>query len=251
MELTRDRKGQYQVDLDAFKAVLTGRSRIFMLCNPQNPTGRVFRRDELEAMAEICLENDIIICSDEIHSDLVYPGQKHIPIAALSPEIADQTITLLAPSKTFNIAGLKASVAVITNPKLRKRFEAAHQGLVGSVNLLGMVAMQAAYEQGEPWLEALLQYLQANRDFLSDYVQENLPGVRLARPEGTYLAWLDCREAEIEGPAADFFVKQARLAVNAGEWFGKGGAGFMRLNFGCPRSMLADSLARLQAALAN
>ncbi|MBN1667991.1 MAG: pyridoxal phosphate-dependent aminotransferase [Anaerolineales bacterium] len=251
MELNRDHQGQYQVDLDAFKATLTGRSRLFMLCNPQNPTGRVFRRDELEAMAEICLENELIICSDEIHSDLVYSGHKHIPVAALAPEIADQTITLLAPSKTFNIAGLKASIAVITNPKLRKRFQAAQQGLVGSVNLLAMVAMQAAYEQGEPWLEALLQYLQANRDYLSDYVQENLPGVRLAQPESTYLAWLDCQEAGIDGQASEFFLKQARVAMNAGEWFGKGGAGFVRLNFGCPRSMLADSLARLQTALTS
>jgi cystathionine beta-lyase len=243
--------GQYQVDILAFETALTGRTRIFMLCNPHNPTGRVFRKDELEAMAEVCLRNDIIICSDEIHSDLVFSGHQHIPIASLDPEIANHTITLIAPSKTFNIAGLKASVAIITNEYLRKEFEGARKGLAGWVNLLGLVAMKTAYNEGETWLDALLRYLEANRDYLFDFAQNDLPGIKMAKPEGTYLAWLDCRDAEIGGNPSRFFKEKARVAMNDGEWFGKGGEGFVRLNFGCPRSMLEDALLRMKKAFDN
>lgn len=249
MELPQGANGQYDLDLDAFQAAINGRTRIFMLCNPQNPTGRVFRQEELEAMAEICLKNDIIICSDEIHSDLVYSGQRHIPIAMLDPEIAAHTITLLAPSKTFNIAGLEASVAVIQDVDLRRQFDSARLGLVGWVNLLGQIAMRAAYQDGEPWLEALLNYLESNRDYLVDFVDCQLPGVQVASPEGTYLAWLDCRQAGIEGKPSEFFQKQSRVAMNDGAWFGKGGEGFVRLNFGCPRSMLEEALERMKATL--
>ena len=249
MEMPRKADGQYSVNLEAFEAALTGRTRIFMLCNPHNPTGRVFRKDELEAMADICLKNDIIICSDEIHSDLVFSGNKHIPIASLSPEIAAKTITLIAPSKTFNIAGLKASVAIITDEELRKQFDGARKGLTGWVNLLGMVAMEAAYDQGEAWLDTLLPYLEANRDYAFDFINNELPGVKMAKPEGTYLAWLDCQKAEIEGKPSQFFQEHAKVAMNDGAWFGQGGEGFVRLNFGCPRSMLEESLDRMKEAL--
>jgi cystathionine beta-lyase len=202
-------------------------------------------------MAEVCLRNDIIICSDEIHSDLVFSGHQHIPIASLDPEIANHTITLIAPSKTFNIAGLKASVAIITNEYLRKEFEGARKGLAGWVNLLGLVAMKTAYNEGETWLDALLRYLEANRDYLFDFAQNDLPGIKMAKPEGTYLAWLDCRDAEIGGNPSRFFKEKARVAMNDGEWFGKGGEGFVRLNFGCPRSMLEDALLRMKKAFDN
>ena len=235
MELTISSDGSYSVDYDAFEACMTGRSRIFMLCNPQNPTGRVFQEDELEKMAEICLRNNVIICSDEIHSDLIFSGEKHIPIASLSEEIAAKTITLIAPSKTFNIAGLKASVAIITDKELRTRFENARKGLLGGVNLLGMYAARAAYQAGEAWLDALLQYLQANRDFTFDYIKSKTPGIKMAKPEGTYLAWLDCNEVGIKGKPSDFFKDTAGVVMNDGAWFGKGGEGFVRLNFGCPR----------------
>jgi len=249
MELTREADGQYSIDLDAFEAALTGRTRIFMLCNPQNPTGRVFRKDELEAMAEICLKNDIIICSDEIHSDLIFSGNQHIPIASLDRDIAEKAITLIAPSKTFNIAGLEASVAVITNEELRKQFDGARRGLAGWVNLLGMVAMHAAYADSEAWLDALLIYLEANRDYLHSFVQSELPGINMAKPEGTYLAWLDCRDAGIDGKPDKFFQDIAKVAMNDGDWFGKGGEGFVRLNFGCPRSLLEEGLSRIKTAL--
>jgi cystathionine beta-lyase len=249
MELTHNGNGYYKIDMDAFEAALTCRTRIFMLFNPQNPTGRVFHKDELEAMAEICLKYNIIICSDEIHSDLIFSGNKHIPIASLDPQIADRTITLIAPSKTFNIAGLGASVAIITDKALRKQFENARQGLLGGVNLLGMVAMEAAYARSENWLDELLVYLESNRNFLNDFVRSELPGIKMGNPEGTYLAWLDCRELGIEGKPSEFFLKTARVAMNNGEWFGKGGEGFVRLNFGCPKNMLDESLCRMKQAI--
>ncbi len=174
--LTQGADGQYQVDLDAFEAAITPETRIFMLCNPQNPTGRVFTREELTGMAEICLRHDVLICSDEIHSDLVYRGHKHLPVAMLDEEIAARTITLLAPSKTFNIAGLKASAAIIEDQDLRKQFDAARQGLVGFVNVLGAVAMQAAYQHGAPWLDALLLYLEENRNLLVNFRRSKAVG---------------------------------------------------------------------------
>lgn len=251
MELTCQADGYYTIDFDRFEETITDRTRIFILCNPHNPVGRVFRRDELERMAEICLRHNIIICSDEIHCDLVFEGYRHIPIATLSPEVAARTITLMAPSKTFNIAGLHCSVAIITNPDLRQKFKAAHKGLVHGVNLLGLVAALAAYRDGQEWLDELLRYLQANRDLLFDYVNEHLPGIKMCKPEGTYLAWLDCRAAGIPGNPHQFFLERAHVAVNDGPTFGRGGEGFVRLNFGCPRAMLLEALERMKMALAQ
>jgi cysteine-S-conjugate beta-lyase len=249
MELTRRPDGHYEIDFDQFEQTITDRTRVFVLCNPHNPVGRVFRRDELERMAEICLRHNVVICSDEIHSDLVFSGHPHVPIASLAPEIADRTITLMAPSKTFNVAGLSCSVAIVQNPELRKKLKATHTGLVHGVNIMGYVAALAGYRDGRPWLDALLRYLEANRDFLAQYVEEHLPGVTMSKPEGTYLAWLNCREASIPGNPQEFFLNKARVAVNDGKVFGRGGEGFVRLNFGCPRSMLTEALDRMHAAL--
>jgi cystathionine beta-lyase len=253
MQLTPGPDGQYQLDLDAFEAAITPETRIFMLCNPQNPTGRVFSRQELEGMAEICLRHGVTICADEIHSDLIYSGYKHLPIASLDRSISDQTITLIAPSKTFNTAGLNASIAIIENEDLRKKYNQARQGMVGFVNSLGTLALQAAYQHGTPWLEALLAYLEENRDLTVQHVRQHLPGVRIAAPQGTYLAWLDCRELGLEvKPGAEFnpfFLEHAKVALNEGSWFGAGGSGFARLNFGCPRSTLLEALDRMATAL--
>lgn len=251
MELIQGSDGQYTVDFDAFEQCLNGRSRIFMLCNPQNPTGRVFNQLELEKMAEICLRNRIIICSDEIHNDLVFYGKKHIPIASLAPEIASSTITLIAPSKTFNIAGLDASVAIITDENLREKVRNSKKGLLGGVNILGLHAMHAAYLHGEAWLEALLIYLQENRDFLNGFIEKEIPSIKAVKPEGTHLAWLDCRETGIDGKPSEFFKKKAGVIVNDGNWFGKGGDGFVRLNFACPRSILEQGLQRMKNALSK
>ena len=247
-ELMRQSDGTYAVDWDRLAAAVTPDTRLFILCNPHNPVGRVFRRDELQRLAELCLARGVTICSDEIHGDLIYRGQQHIPIASLDREIAQRTLTLLAPSKTFNLPGLQASVAIIQNAQLRQRFQAARQGLTPWVNLMGLVALQAAYREGQEWLDQLLAYLEANRDFLCDFVRAELPGITLAKPEGTYLAWLDCREANLGNPY-EFFLNQARVALGDGASFGPGGQGFVRLSFGCPRSMLAEALNRMKRAL--
>lgn len=249
MELTCNPDGSYSIDLEAFEAAIAPETAMFLMCNPHNPVGRVFCGEELERMAEICLRHDLVICSDEIHCDLIFSGQRHIPIAALDPEIAQRTITLMAPSKTYNIAGLSCSVAIIQNDSLRRRFRNAHKGLVHGVNVLGWVAAEAAYRDGQEWLDQLLVYLEANRDFLFDFVKRELPSVRMAKPEGTYLAWLDCRAAGIQGEPCEFFQNQAKVALNDGKAFGRGGEGFVRLNFGCPRSLLAEALERMKRAL--
>src|SRR5213078_4497077 len=206
------------------------RTRFLLLCSPHNPVGRVWRRTELERLAELCLARGLSIVADEIHGDLVFEGQRHVPIASLAPEIAERTVTLMAPSKTWNLAGLKLGLAVIPNAALRERFATARGDMAYGVNILGYTAALAAYRDGGPWLEA-------NRDFLVDYVRRHLPGVAVAPPEATYLAWLDCRDAAIpDGDPFTFFLETARVALNDGTTFGRGGPGFVRLNFGCPRA---------------
>jgi cystathionine beta-lyase len=249
MELTRQPDGRYTIDFDTFEKTITDRTRIFVLCNPHNPVGRAFQRQELERMAEICLRRNVVICSDEIHCDLLFRGVQHIPIASLDAEIANHTITLIAPSKTFNIAGLQCSVAIIQNADLRKKFKVARVDLVNEANVLGLVAALAAYREGQEWLDELLVYLEANRDLLVQYVSEQMPGIRMGKPEATYLAWLDCRQAGIPGNPHKFFLEQAKVAVNDGVTFGRGGEGFVRLNFGCPRSTLLEALDKMRAAL--
>ena len=248
-ELTLEPDGSYSIDREAFDASLSEAAAMFMLCNPHNPVGRVFRRDELEFMAECCLRKGVLICSDEIHSDLVYTGHSHIPIASLDPEIARNTITLMAPSKTYNLAGLQCSFAVIQNTELRQRYQQSGKGLVSWVNAMGMAAARVAYQEGGEWLGQLLAYLEGNRDYLADFIQTEMPSIRMARPEGTYLAWLDCRESGIPGSPYEFFLKNGRVAFIEGRTFGSGGDGFIRLNFGCPREMLAEALTRMKSAL--
>lgn len=249
-ELVRGADGTYSIDFADFENTINADTRMFILCNPHNPVGRVFSQAELEQLAEICLRKNVIICSDEIHCDLVYSDQRHIPIASLSPEIARNTITLMAPSKTFNIAGLGCSFAVISNPDLRKKMERATHGLMHfGTNFMGYTAALAAYTEGQPWLDELLVYLEGNRNFMLDYIRREMPSVQVGVPEGTYLAWLDCRAAGITGSAGEFFLKQARVALNDGKMFGRGGEGFVRLNFGCPRDQLRESLERMAAVL--
>ncbi len=250
MELTRQPDGRYTVDFAALGEAITERTRIFILCNPQNPVGRVFQRDELERMAAICLRHNIVICSDEIHCDLVFQGKRHLPIASLDPEIASQTITLMAPSKTYNMAGLHCSVAIVQNPELRASLKAARAGLVPDVNIMGYVAALAAYRDGQPWLDHLLTYLESNLDYLVQAV-DDLPGINMARPEATHLGWLDCLQSGIPGNPHRFFLQEAKVALNDGSTFGKGGEGFVRLNFGCPRATLVEALDRIQSALST
>lgn len=249
MELTRQADGRYIVDLERMAGTFTDRTRAFLLCNPHNPVGRVFGRDELAGMAELCLKRDATIISDEIHCDLVFSGHRHVPIASLAPEIGRRTITLMAPSKSFNIAGLGCSFAVITDPDLRRQCQHATGGMMSHVDLFGYAAALAAYRDGHEWLADCLRYLEANRDFTAQYVAEHLPGIGMSPMEGTYLAWLDCRGAGLPGAPAGFFLEAARVGMHDGAWFGAGGEGFVRLNFGCPRATLAEALARMARAL--
>jgi cystathionine beta-lyase len=251
MQLTQMPDGSYAIDWDAFEAAITPQTRLFILCNPHNPVGRVFHRDELERLAEICLRHNILICSDEIHEELLYPGSRHIPIASLDPEIARRTITLVAPSKTFNIAGLHCSAAIIPDASLRERFLNARKGLVGWIDVMSMTAALAAYRDGQEWLVQMLDYLNANREYLYETVKKEFAGISMAMPEGTYLAWLDCHLAGIPGNPCQFFLEQARVGLNDGNDFGPGGEGFVRLNFGSPRPMLEEALARMYKALAG
>jgi cystathionine beta-lyase len=249
MALTRQGDGRYTIDPEQMARAITDRTRTFTLCNPHNPVGRVFTREELTAMAELCVRHDLTIIADEIHCDLVFSGAQHMPIAALSPELAARTITLMAPSKTFNIAGLYCSAAIIPDPELRRRFKAVAHGIVPSINLMAFVAALAAYRDGGLWLIECLRYLEGNRDYLMQYVAEHLPGIRMSPMEGTYLAWLDCREAGISSAPAEFFLKRARVGLKEGAWFGEEGEGFVRLNFGCPRATLVEALERMAQAL--
>jgi cystathionine beta-lyase len=250
--LARDTGGRYSVDLEAFAAAIQPDTRIFLLCNPHNPVGRVFTREELAGIAEVCLRRGLAIVSDEIHCDLVFSGHRHLPIASLDPAIADRTITLMAPSKTFNLAGLKCSLAIIPDQALRERFVAARLDLVQTTNILGYTAALAAYRDGQPWLDDLLRYLEGNRDALDRHVRANLPGLSMVAPEGTYLAWLDCRAARLPGnDPFTFFLERGKVAFNDGAAFGTRGQGFVRLNFGCPRVLLEQGLERMREALAS
>ncbi len=242
---------QYEADYDLLESTITPLTRLFILCHPHNPTGSARQRDELNQLAEMCQRHDLVICSDEIHCDLMLGGARHIPLASLSPEISRRCITLMAPSKTFNVPGLGCSFAVIQDGKRRQRFCKAAEGIIPHVNVMGLTAALAAYQHGDAWLDSLLSYLTSNRDFLVDYVHRYLPGVAITIPDATYLAWLDCRSAGISGKPYDFFLKTARVALNDGASFGPGGEGFVRLNFGCPRSTLAAGLERMRAAIAS
>lgn len=249
--LQMDLKRRYQIDFDQFEDVIDSNTSMFLLCNPHNPVGRVFTENELLSMADICLKKDIYICSDEIHADIVYPGYRHLPIASLSPEIAQKTITLMAPSKTYNIAGLGFSFAVAQNSELRNKLKQARVGIVPEVNLLGYTAALAAYQHGDEWLSQLLIYLEGNFQALVNNLQENIPVIKITPIEGTYLAWLDCRDLELEKSPYEFFLQNAGVAFNDGKIFGPGGEGFVRFNFGCPRSLMIEGLERMKQALEN
>lgn len=249
VELSRRIDGYYEVNWERFEAGITERTKIFILCNPHNPVGRVYRRDELEKMAEICLHHGVTICSDEIHCDLLYKRQMHIPIASLDSEIAQNTITLMAPTKTFNIAGLQCSFAIVKNAELRNKMCQSMKGLVMWVNLMGLNATLAAYREGQEWLEQVLNYLESNRDYLVHYIRDHIPLLNMREPEGTYLAWIDCRKSGIPGNPCEYFKNEARVALNDGETFGAGGKGFVRLNYACSWVMLTQALERMKAAI--
>lgn len=245
--------GRYTMDFEDLERKVAGGARMIILCSPHNPVGRVWTEDELRRLGEICIRGGVLVASDEIHSDLIFRGYRHTPFATLGTDFAAHSVTLIAPSKTFNLAGLRSSVVIAPNPDLHARYEATMASLaLGGSNLFGALALTVAYRDGEEWLEQLLDYLQGNRDLLMQRLAERIPAIRTVPPEGTYLAWLDCKELGLEDKALDeFFLKKARIAPDEGHIFGQGGSGFQRLNLALPRSLLRTALDQLEAAVAE
>lgn len=240
-----ERNGRWEWDRAAVEAAIEPRTRVFMLCNPHNPVGRAFDREELRWIADLAESRDLVVCSDEIHCGLVLDAARpHLPIAALDERIARRSITLMAPSKTWNIPALYCAFAVIPDAGLRRRYQREMRGIVPHVNVMGLVAAEAAYRHGGPWRAALLDYLRDNRERVLDAVA-TMPGLRTTRPEATYLAWIDCREAGLDDPAA--FFEAGGVGLSDGRAFGM--PGFVRLNFGCSRATLDEALARMRRAL--
>jgi len=242
--------GRYTIDYDDFEEKIKN-AKLFILCSPHNPVGRVWTLGELQRMGEICLRHGVIIVSDEIHQDFVYPGSRHYILADLDERFADITITCTAPSKTFNLAGLQLSNIFIPNEELRSRFLKEYRSCgLGSPGVMSIIACKAAYEGGAEWLEELLCYLGGNFSLIREFLRTRLPKVRLVEPEGTYLAWLDCTELGYSAQELDELVlNKAKLWLNGGTVFGDGGAGFQRMNIACPRSVLSDALARMESAI--
>ncbi|WP_252109437.1 MULTISPECIES: PatB family C-S lyase [unclassified Halomonas] len=237
----------WRLDLEALEAAITPETRLLLWCHPHNPTGRVWRHEELAGLAELVERFDLFVVSDELHCDLLLEqGARHRPLAALFPALARRTITLWAPSKTFNLAGLSSACAVIPDAAIRQRFATACKGLLPEVNVLGLVAAEAAYGEGEPWRQALLEVLRSHRDRLERYVA-NWPGVSLSAPQATYLAWLDVRQANLGDSPYQTLKERAGVALSDGAAFGR--PGFLRLNFGTTVAELEAALARLDAVL--
>jgi cystathionine beta-lyase len=239
----------YAIDFDAFTDAIHQRTRLLLLSHPHNPVGLEYDPPTLRRLAEICIERNVIICSDEIHCDLLLGDTQHIPLAALDSNIAAHTITLMAPSKTFNLPGLGCSMAIIPNPELRRQVSRAAAGIVPHVNVFGFAGALAAYEHGDEWLTALLHYLTANRDRYVTRITTEMAPLRCTVPQATYLGWIDCRDLPLATSPYRFFLDEARVAFSDGAMFGPGGEGFIRINFGCPRSQLDEALDRVYAAL--
>lgn len=243
--------GYYEIDFEDLESKITPRTKMLLLCSPHNPVGRVWTKEELLHLSDICLRHNIIILADEIHSDLIFKGHKHIPVASLSPEINQLTITCISPSKTFNIAGLYSSFMITADQEKRDLLCQVMDALDFSKgNLFAVAAVEAAYYEGAAWLDQLLPYLESNAEYAVAYIGKHIPGIKVKKPEGTYLAWLDFREL-FQEPALlkEFLIKKARVGLNDGTTFGKQGAGFARLNFACPRSQLNEGLVRIKAAI--
>ncbi|MFQ9515888.1 MAG: MalY/PatB family protein [Eubacterium sp.] len=244
--------GHYEIDFEDFeKKIKDNNIKLFILCNPHNPVGRVWKREELLKIGDICLKNHVIVVSDEIHSDFIYPGYKHTVFASLSKEIADITITCTAPSKTFNLAGLQISNIFVSNVELKRKLkkEIAAAGY-SQVNIMGLAACQAAYEEGKEWLDQLKDYLMENVNFVRNYLKDNIPQVKLTEPEGTYLIWLDFRELNLEDKQLeDLIVNRAKLWLDSGSIFGDDGKGYQRINIACPRAILKQAMEQLKRAV--
>ena len=253
--------GHYEIDINGLEEKFTpqegmrrasSRIKMMILCSPHNPIGRVWTRDELIAMGEVILKNKVVMVSDEVHCELLFNGNKHIPFASISEEFAQNSIVCQAGSKTFNLAGLGASTIIIPNRRLRDEFNAARSGIMPQPSVLSLVALEAAYRDGDEWLEQVLAYLQGNLDFMMAYFMEHIPRIKIIKPEGTYLVWLDCRALGMDNLALrEFFLDKARVGFDDGYIFGPAGTGFQRVNIACPRSILEDAVKRIEMAVNN
>jgi cystathionine beta-lyase len=240
----------WEIDWNALEKAVTPRTKVFFFCHPHNPISRVWRRDELDRICEFCLRHNIYLCSDEVHCDLILdPTLSHIPTGVLDPQIADRIVTLISPSKTYNLAGLGTSLAIIPDRTSRARFVSAMNGIVAPVGPLGCIACEAAYRYCEPWRSELINYLRGNRDFLVDFLKKETPAIRIEAPiEATYLAWLNVQELNLKNPAAHF--EQNGIGLSDGTDFGVPKGHYVRLNFGTTRAILAEGARRLKAAVA-
>ncbi|MGN0159101.1 MAG: MalY/PatB family protein [Brotaphodocola sp.] len=242
--------GSWTIDFEDFEKKVK-ECKIFLLCNPHNPLGIVWKPEELKHMAEICIANDVLLVSDEIHSDLIFHGKKHTPTAALSDEIAKHIITCVSVTKTFNLAGLQASTTIFPNVEMKKKFDAYWGSMdIHRNNAFSSVAMEAAYREGEEWLEQLLEYISGNFDFIKEYCEKNIPKIKPNVPDATYLVWLDCRELGMSNEELrDFMIYKAKIGLNEGYTFGRSLTGYMRLNAACPRTTLEKALKQLKEAV--
>ncbi len=247
-----EENGKYRMDLDGLQQLLdTENCKILILCNPHNPIGITWDRETLQKLAVMCLEKDVLVISDEIHSDMALFGNKHLPFASISEEAANNSITFMAPSKTFNIAGIVSSYAIVPNEKFRNSFfNFLHGGEFQQGNLFAYVATEAAYKHGEDWLKQMLTYVEENISITENYFRNNIPQIKVIKPEASFLIWLDCRELRLsQKELVSLFIDKAKLALNDGEMFGIGGFGFMRMNIGCSRILLQKAMDNLKRAI--
>ena len=242
-------RGQYEIDFDRLREQLDPSVKLLLLCNPHNPTGRVFTRTELESLAQLVVERDLVVVADEIHADLVYLPHKHIPFASLSPEIAQRTITMTSATKSFNLGGLRFAIAIFGSQALQDRFNQVPRGARGGLNSLGVLATEVAWRDCDDWLDQLVIYLQGNRDFVIEQLSTRLPQIEVPKPESTYLAWLGCQNLPINRDPFEHFLETGKVAFNSGLDFGSGGEGFVRLNFATSRTILGEILDRVVNSL--
>lgn len=243
--------GQYNIDFTGLENCMDGKTKMIFISNPHNPTGRVWKKNELKKLGDICTKNNIIIVSDEIHADIVYKPYKHIALASISAEISKNTITLYSPSKTFNMAGMATSAIVVQDKNLREKLEKEIQNLhVGMGNILGLVAFEAAYTNGQEWLNELLNYLENNIQLIYKFLKDNLINISFQKPEATFLLWLNCKAMNLsDAELKKFFITKAKIALNEGIMFGPGGEGFQRMNIACPSSIIYEALIRIKNSM--
>ena len=243
--------GRYTMDFDDLEKKAKDGAKMIIISNPHNPVGRVWTIEELSTLADIVIKYDMIVLSDEIHSDLIFEPGKHIPLAKVSPKISERLITAISPSKTFNIAGLSTSTLIIPDSSLMKKYDDVLETMhLRMGNIFGNIAFSEAYKEGEEWLTQLLVYLQQNIKFVGSFIQQNIPQIKLIQPGSTYLLWLDCRDMNMSNEElSDFFVKKAGLGLNSGIMFGAGGEGFMRMNIAMPFSIIKEAMKKLKFAI--